>query len=84
MIGESALASFSPDIFVDARGCPIREQRLVVQIIFFIITETVAEATGLIEEPLVEHDITSRWLGLAQGDLLRNIPISISLVFGLV
>ena len=84
LICQVALASFSIDVLVDTCGRSVRKQRLIIQIVVFIISKALSQSSCLVEQTLIKHDIFRSGLGLTQSNLLRDVSISVTLVFSLV
>ncbi len=70
LVCQIALTSLSIDVLVDTSCRSVRKQRLIIQVVVFIIAEALSQSSCLVEQTLIKHDIFRCRLGLSQGNLL--------------
>ena len=65
LVCKVTLTSLPSNVLVNWSCSPVSEKWFVIQIVVIFITKSSTKATRLIEQPLVIHDISCRWLGLS-------------------
>ena len=81
LISKIPLSSIASDVFVDRSCSSICKERLIIEIVIFLIAESSIKACSLIEQSLIVHNISRCWLCLAQGNLFGNISVLFFLEF---
>ena len=70
LVSKSTLACFPLYVLVDACCSAVSEERLIVEVVVFVIAKALCKASCLIEQTLIVHCITSRRLSLTKSDFL--------------
>ena len=70
LVGKGTYASLSVHILVDASCRAVGEERLIIQVVVFLVTEPSTKTACLVEQSLIKHDILGGRLGLSKSDFL--------------
>ena len=70
LVSKGTLACFPLYVLVDACCSAVSEERLIVEVVVFVIAKALCKASCLIEKTLIVHCITSCRLSLAKSNFL--------------